>query len=328
MAGPAPMVSVITPVYNGETHLAECIESVLNQTYQDFEYVILNNRSTDGTLEIAQEAAARDSRIRVETYPEHLDVVSSINRAFTRISPDTTYCKLVAADDWLFSNCIDEMVNLAEQHENLGMVSSYVLSGSRVGWDGLPYPSHVTDGRQICRMRFLDQVKVFGGPSASLIRADILRSQVPFYRVGNFHGDNEAYLELLKSRDFGFVHQVLSFRRRGEASRTTSYLQRVDSYLIGDIEELLHFGKFYLTESEYQDLLNARLKEYYQFLAKSVFHFRRTEFWDYHRSKAEQLGITISRPRLTGHVLIRFIDLILNPKRSIESAIENFGRRH
>ena len=58
-----PQVSVITPVYNGEEFLSECIQSVLSQTYQNWDYTIVNNRSTDRTLEIAQSYAARDPRI-------------------------------------------------------------------------------------------------------------------------------------------------------------------------------------------------------------------------------------------------------------------------
>ena len=48
-----PLVSVLTPVYNGEDFLEECIESVLSQTYQNWEYLIVNNCSKDRTLEIA-----------------------------------------------------------------------------------------------------------------------------------------------------------------------------------------------------------------------------------------------------------------------------------
>ena len=70
--GRSPLVSVVTPVYNGERFLRECIESVLAQTYQHWDYTIVDNSSTDQTSEIAREYAARDSRIRVlrnaETY--------------------------------------------------------------------------------------------------------------------------------------------------------------------------------------------------------------------------------------------------------------------
>lgn len=56
---------MLTPVYNGDKHLAECIRSVLAQTYSNFDYWIVNNCSTDRTLEIAEEFADHDSRIRI-----------------------------------------------------------------------------------------------------------------------------------------------------------------------------------------------------------------------------------------------------------------------
>ncbi|MGE0406800.1 MAG: glycosyltransferase family 2 protein, partial [Candidatus Korobacteraceae bacterium] len=66
----APLVSIITPVYNGEEFLVECIESVLAQTYQNWEYIIVNNHSKDRSLEIAEEYARRDPRVRVVTGKE------------------------------------------------------------------------------------------------------------------------------------------------------------------------------------------------------------------------------------------------------------------
>jgi glycosyltransferase involved in cell wall biosynthesis len=58
-----PLVSVVTPVYNGEEFLAECIESVLAQTYSNIEYTIVNNCSTDRSLDIALSYAAQDGLI-------------------------------------------------------------------------------------------------------------------------------------------------------------------------------------------------------------------------------------------------------------------------
>ena len=60
-----PLVSVVTPVHNGEAFLRECIESVLAQTYSHWEYIIVDNCSTDRTLEIASEYAIKDTRIKI-----------------------------------------------------------------------------------------------------------------------------------------------------------------------------------------------------------------------------------------------------------------------
>ena len=59
------MVSVVTPFYNTAPYLAQCIESVLAQTYPHFEYILMDNCSTDGSAEIAETYARRDSRIRL-----------------------------------------------------------------------------------------------------------------------------------------------------------------------------------------------------------------------------------------------------------------------
>ena len=58
--GQEPLVTVLTPVYNGEDFLAQCIESILAQDYRNFEYIIVNNCSKDRTLEIAQSYAEKD----------------------------------------------------------------------------------------------------------------------------------------------------------------------------------------------------------------------------------------------------------------------------
>ena len=66
---PAPTLSVGLPVYNGERYLAESLDALLAQTYADFELIISDNASTDGTAEICREYAARDPRIRYVRQP-------------------------------------------------------------------------------------------------------------------------------------------------------------------------------------------------------------------------------------------------------------------
>jgi glycosyltransferase involved in cell wall biosynthesis len=147
MTGEAePLVCILTPVYNGEKLLAACIRSVLEQTYSNFEYIIVNNRSTDRTLEIAESFAKQDSRIRIHNNTEFLNVVDNHNMAFSLIPDRAKYSKNVDADDWIFPNCLAELVKRAEQYPTVGMVTSYVLNGNRVGWDGLPYPSNFMKG--------------------------------------------------------------------------------------------------------------------------------------------------------------------------------------
>src|SRR6266446_6288229 len=172
-----PFVSVVTPVYNGEKYLVECIESVLSQTYENYEYLIVNNCSKDGTLEIAQSYAKKDSRIRVHDNDQFLEVIANHNHAFSMISPSSKYCKVVSGDDFLFPDCLTRMVELAEANPSVGIVGSYQQSGDRVRWQGFRYPNGVICGRDVCRRLLLhgDGDFGFGSPISILYRSDIIR---------------------------------------------------------------------------------------------------------------------------------------------------------
>src|SRR5690348_7040228 len=109
MAG-QPLVSVLTPVYNGEAYLEECIASVLAQTYTNWEYVIVDNASTDGTSEIIRRHAEKDARIRVHRNPSLVPIIRNHNIAVRQASPDARYVKFIYADDVLLPECLERMV--------------------------------------------------------------------------------------------------------------------------------------------------------------------------------------------------------------------------
>src|SRR4051812_42168094 len=90
------VVSIVTPAYNEENYLRECIESVLSQTYQDWNYTIVDNCSDDGTHEIAASYAKRDARIQVIRNDRTVSAIDNHNIAFRAISKDCKYCKLIA----------------------------------------------------------------------------------------------------------------------------------------------------------------------------------------------------------------------------------------
>ena len=86
------VVSVVTPVYNGQSHLAECIESVIAQSFGDWEYIILDNASTDSTAQIAQRYAAQDTRIKYHRNETTLPIIDNWNTSMRLISVDSRYC--------------------------------------------------------------------------------------------------------------------------------------------------------------------------------------------------------------------------------------------
>ena len=320
MSSLEPLVSILTPVYNGQNYLAECVNSVLSQIYQNWEYLIVNNRSTDGTLDLAQSYALRDPRVRVHTNEEFVNRGENHNIAFRRISPQSKYCKVVHADDWLFPNCLTEMVELAEAHPSVGVVGAYGLNGVRVTWDGLPYPSTVTRGKEICRKILLGGLYVFGSPTSHLIRSDLIRSRSAFYNTDDFHlawMDQEACYDVLQSSDFGFVHQVLTYSRQHGGSATASIARDgLNSDFASQLNLLKRFGPVYLDGEEYEQRLSEYLQQYYRFLGQSVlFRARDKRFWNYHKSALDHVGLPLSLMQLAKASFSEIAETLLNPSR-------------
>ncbi len=318
-----PLVSVLTPVYNCGQYLAECIESVLAQTYQNWEYCIVNNCSTDQTLEIAQAYAKKDRRIHVRSNSEFVSSGRNANIAFRKMSPDSKYCKVVYADDWLFPECIMKMVELSEAHPTVAIVGAYGLVGDRVSWDGLPYTSTVMSGREISRWILLDKPYVFGNPTSLLLRSDHIRASESFYDESNNHRDSEACLRILRDWDFGFVHQVLTYNRIRDGSER-SFSQRYNTYLPNKLDRLLNFGQAVLSQEELDARITHYITAYYDYLAASVFVLREKEFWEFHQAKMKNMGYPLSFTKLAKTVGAKAVDCLFNPKRTVERRLKKF----
>jgi glycosyltransferase involved in cell wall biosynthesis len=310
-----PLVSVLTPVYNGEKYLSECIESVLAQTYSNWEFIIVNNRSTDRTSEIAQAYASKDRRIRIHTNKEFVDFVANENIAFRQIAPESRYCKMVHADDWLFPECIMKMVEVAEVHPTVAIVGAYGLRNEWVSWDGLPYPSTLVSGREICRNTLLGGPYVFGSPTSLLIRSDQVRKRPIFYNEKNRHCDIEACFDVLEESDFGFVHQVLTFTRE-HVEAETSLSARFGTDYLGTLEVLTKHGKTFLSDEEFEQCLRRCWKGYYTFLGAKVFHNGDKNFWGFHRKALDRLGYPMRFARIAKAVAFDISDLFLNPLKT------------
>lgn len=316
-----PLVSVLTPVYNGADYLSECIESVLAQTYRHFEYIIVNNCSTDRTLDIARYYAERDGRVRVHDNDRFVPVIENHNLAFGLISPASKYCKVVSADDFIFPDCIERLVALAESRESVSIVGSYQQSGSVVRWQGFDYPRSVFSGREICRRIFLDGEPSFGfgSPTSLLYRASVVRSSDAFYPNPSPHSDTSACFEHLREADFGFVYQVLSYERtHGETQSSRS--AELNRYSSACLNDLIQYGRFYLTDGELRRLLKMQLNGYYEFLGINLVRFRGREFWDYHRGRLNELGHPVKPRHLLKGLVMKTTRELVNPGHALKKA--------
>lgn len=320
-----PLVSVLTPVYNGEDYLGQSIESVLAQTYQNWEYVIVNNCSTDRTLEIAERYARKEKRIRIHNNSDFVGCDQNGNIAFRQIASESKYCKIVHADDWLFPECITKMVELAESHPTVAIVGAYGLRNEQVSWDGIPYNKTVISGREICRDSLLGGPYVFGSPTSTLICADEVRKRPSVYNEANRHCDVEICFDILRNRDFGFVHQVLTFTREHIQAEST-FSKRFGTDYLGNLEHLIKYGRSYLSDQEFEQCFSRSLAQYYRFLAAKFLHGSDGGFWEFHQRELTRLGLRLDYAKVAKPVLAELIDIVLNPLKTSQRVLNRLSR--
>jgi len=319
-----PLVSVLTPVYNMAEFLPECIESILGQSYKNFEYIIVNNCSTDRSLEVALSYAKRDSRVQVLNNERFVGVIENHNIAFSKMSPVAKYCKVVSADDFLFVDCLKRLVECAEANPSVGIIGSYQLSGTRVRWQGFDYPQTVVLGRELCRKMFLGNDKTFGfgSPTSLLYRADIVRNSEAFYPNPSPHSDSSACFKELSRCDFGFVYQVLSYERvhPGTQSSASDSINRQSS---ANLSDLLQYGLVYLSQEEFDFVLRKSLRRYYEYLAVNTMRFRGKRFWEYHKSRLEELGFPLTPSKLLKAFITKGLGELKNPLQAMKKMFSN-----
>jgi len=220
--GYQPSVSVCIPVYNGEAFLAETIRSLLDQTFRDFELVILENASRDDSARIA--GSFRDPRIRVERNRETLPQPQNWNRAVQLCRAPLV--KLVCADDLLHPRCLELQVPPLRDDPSPAVVASrrhMIDEQSRVivprrGLGGGLVGTH--SGSEVARRVIRNGANPIGEPGNVLFRHE------QFVTAGGWRTDRrlimdlDCWMRLLQYGDFlGVPETLAAFRiQRGSVS--------------------------------------------------------------------------------------------------------------
>lgn len=321
-----PPVSVVVPFYNTADYLDACVRSVLDQDYPNYEVVLSDNVSTDGSSEIARRHAETDRRVRYVAHDEFVGQVRNYNRALTEASPDCRYVKIVQADDWIYPECLAKLVDVAKRHPEVGLVSSFYLDGARVRNVGLPPEREVFTGREVCRRQLLEGQFFLGTPTTVLYRAEVVRERDPFYSVGSLHEDTEAGYEILRDWDLGFVHQVLSFARVRDESISASGEEH-DPHLLDKLIAIHRYGGDYLSPDEHRRVWKKYARRYHTFLGESLLRGRGEDFWAYHREGLSTIDRPLRRLRVGLGALRAAASLLLNPLDTAERLMRRVTRR-
>ena len=168
----APKLSVLTTCYNREAYISECIDSILNSSFQDFELVLVDDRSSDRSWEIIQSYAAKDARIIAHRNEKNLGDYPNRNKAASLASG--TYLKYVDADDVIGHFFLDILVQSMDQFPQAGIG----LSGGRI-W---PYPTFLEPKEAITQFYMGEHTAFNRSPLMSILRKST------FAEIGGFSG--------------------------------------------------------------------------------------------------------------------------------------------
>lgn len=165
-------VSCLLAVWNGKAYLADAIRSVLDQTFSDFELIIVDDGSTDGTANILQQFQRADKRVRVFSQP-HAGLISSLNRGVSLATGE--YIARMDADDLSMPDRFAIQVEYMDRHQDIGVCGSWIETFGGETSAVVKYPT--SDGAIRCQLLFSSAL---AHPSTILRRSVLIQHKLQY----------------------------------------------------------------------------------------------------------------------------------------------------
>jgi len=272
-------VSVLLPVYNGVKYLSSAIESVLSQTYSDFELLIFDDCSDDDSQDLIQFYARRDKRIIVRRNEVRKGLFGNYNNCLKHASGE--FIKPFAQDDVLAPEMLEHAVQVMDDFSQVALLS---VGRRFIDWSGMEHtdlssmPSagdlcgsnKVVPARELMEKSLFPVRNIIGEPASIMFR----RSSIGEGFDESFHhlGDLDYWLRILKDGDFFYLpEKLVEFRRHAESTSHHNVSQLLfipDVWRMGIKHELLlrSLGR---SRDEYQHDAIINLARYTDYLVSS-----------------------------------------------------------
>ena len=215
-------ISMIMPVYNSERYVSIAIESILTQTFQDFEFIIVNDGSTDSSLEVIQRFQVKDSRIRILDLP-HQGITKSLNSAI-RIAQGK-YIARMDADDISMPERLEKQYHYMEAHPEIAVCGSGALI---IDEDG----DVIRKDRVVCTHENIEKRHLSGKcslkHSSVIIRASILRKVNGYNEELPYAQDFDLWFRIGEiGKLVNLPNALIKFRRN---PNSVSYLKKREQW--------------------------------------------------------------------------------------------------
>lgn len=224
-----PLVSVLMPVYNGEKYIKDALDSVLNQTFKDFELILINDGSTDGTQDIIK--TYTDARINYR-YQSNQGVAKTLNNAIALANG--TYIWRHDADDISLPEQLQTQLDFLEQHPNFVLVSTqiaFMSDNGKIAYD-FKQPS---DG-YFQNKPYIKVKRSHFNPYSPITHATVLIKKSAFDTIGTYRTefktseDTDLWLRIIEKYDAAVLHYCSYFVRLNATSATQVYKKTNNFY--------------------------------------------------------------------------------------------------
>ena len=249
-----PKVSVIMPAYNSEKYVGEAIESILNQTFIDFEFIILNDGSTDNTPKIVKEYAKRDKRIKFIDNKKNQGFIASLNQCLDVARGE--YLAKMDSDDISLPQRLQKQVDYLEKNPNVGLV-------------GTGYRAFGTQTFDVIHKQFVSILDMFTGcyTTIFMLKKEIIDRYNLRFRKEYLHAeDYDFYSRFCKYSEIHNIQEILYLYRihGNNVSVKHASIQSQNSEKVR--QDILNFLTHdHITQTEIRNILTKREKKYYLF---------------------------------------------------------------
>ena len=221
-------ILVFVPTYNSEKYLRQCLDSVLQQTFQDWQCVISDDASTDKSVEIAREYEKIDSRFKVLTHEKNVGAANNWNRAKENNNSFAT--KILCADDYIFHDSLAIQLNLLKRF-NTSIVFSerkIVFPSGRSLHPKLPKYGQSLSFNEAFSLYIKSGRNIFGEPVAALFKTDSLISSKTFNSNFEFALDTFCYAAIANNENVTFDSNIVGVFRVSKSQ--WSYKMRSEQF--------------------------------------------------------------------------------------------------
>jgi len=246
------LVSVCIPCYNSANFIAETLQSVIHQTYNDLEIIITDGGSTDNTREIVQ--GFSDPRIKYHRYEENYGIEYNWNKALSLANGK--YIKLVCDDDILYPDCVQIQVEILENPDYEGVVlvtgNKYIINeqGKVLFTRSFPGKKGYLEGKHAVRKSLKYGTNIIGEPAAGLFRRNILDKTGLSNAENLYLLDLDFWSRVLLEGDLFVVDKVLyGFRISSQSLSADLGLKQI-SLFNAFADRIYHDTRFGFTSCE------------------------------------------------------------------------------